>query len=136
MKESCEEYRLSSEDVDFADNLNLLAPQPKSSRRCSMRGLIPILISGIFVFSVVLNIILTYHTIQLRRHLETAGATQFGLSTALYFPISYLISLQQVLLSTHQFRMNGIHRTTARTRHLRMSFGQISNLTSMLVLLR
>ena len=136
MKESSEGYRLLREDADFADNLDLLSPQPESSRRFSMRGIIPILITGIFVFSVVLNIILTYHIIQLRRHLETAGATQFGLSTVLYFPISYLISLQQVSLSTRQFGMNGTLRTMARIRRLRMSSGRISNPTSMLVLLR
>lgn len=88
MKESSEEYRLLREDADFADNLELLRPQPRSSRRFPMRGIIFILITVIFVGSVVLNIILIYHIIQLGRHLETAGATQFGLSIVLYFTIS------------------------------------------------
>ena len=131
MKESCEEYRLLREDIDFADDLKLLCPQPRSSRHFSMRGIVIILITVILVFSVVLNIILIYHIIQLGRHLETAGATQFGLSTVLYFTISLLTSLQQVLLSTRPFRMNGILRTMVKIRRLRMSFGRTSNLTSM-----
>lgn len=136
MKDSCEAYRLLREDADFTDNLELLSPQPRSSRRFSMRGIISILITAIFVFSLVLNNILIYYIIQLGRQLETAGATQFGLSTVLYFTISQLTSLQQVLLSIRQFRMNGILRTMTRIKHLRMSSGRISNPTSMLVLLR
>ena len=88
MKEPSEEYRLLTEDADFADNFELLRPQPRSSRRFSMRGITFILITVIFVFSVVLNIILIYHIIQLGRRLETAGATQFGLSIVLYFTSS------------------------------------------------
>lgn len=136
MKDSCEAYRLLREDADFADNLELRSPQLSSSRRFSMGGIISILIPVIFVLSLVLNNILIFHVIQLGRQLETAGATRFGISIVLYFPTSYLTSLQQVSLSTRQFGMNGTLRTMARIRRLRMSSGQISNPTSMLVLLR
>ena len=53
-----------------------------------MRGIITILVTVIFVSSLVVNSLLAYHIIQLRTLLETAGATQFGLSTVLYLTIS------------------------------------------------
>ena len=88
MKDSCEAYRLLREDADFADNLELVSPQPRSSRRSSIRGIISILLTVIFVLSLVVNNVLVYYVIQLRAQLETAGATQFGLSTFLYFTTS------------------------------------------------
>ena len=88
MKDSCEAYHLLREDADFADNLELPSPQPKSSPRFPMRGIISILTTVIFVLSLVVNTALIRYIIHLRAQLETAGATQFGLSTFLYFTTS------------------------------------------------
>ena len=136
MKNSYEAYRLLGEDADSEDNLELPSSQARFSRLCSIKGVVSVLITVIFVSSLVVNTFLVYYIVQLRGQLETAGATQFGLSTVLYFTMSWLTSFQLVSLLTPRFRMNGILRTTARTKHSQMSSGRISNQISMPVLLR
>ena len=136
MKNSYEAYRLLGEDADSEDSLELSSSQARSSRRCSMKGVVSVLIIVISVSSLLVNSYLVYYIVELRGQLETAGATQFGLSTVFYFTMSWLTSFQLVSLSTRQFRMNGILRTTARTRPSQTSSGRISNQISMPVLLR
>lgn len=87
MKDSYEAYHLLREDAYFEDSLKLPSSQPRTSRRYSTRGIITFLVTVIFVSSLVVNSLLAYHIIQLRAQLETAGATQFGMSTVLYFTI-------------------------------------------------
>lgn len=136
MKNSYEAYHLLGEDDDSERNLELSSSQSRSSRGFSMKGVVSVLITVISVSSLVVNIFLVHYITQLRGQLKTAGATQFGLSTVLYFTRSWLTSLQLVSLSTRRFRMNGILHTTARIKLLQMSSGRISNQISMPVLLR
>ena len=116
MKNSYEAYRLLGEDADSDDNLELSSSQARFSRRCSMKGVVSVLITVISVSSLVVNTFLVYYIVQLKGQLETAGATQFGWSTVLYLMMSWLTSFQLVSLLTRRFRMNGILRTTARTK--------------------
>ena len=85
MKKSYEANHLLGEDADSEDNLELPSSQARSSRCCSMKGVVSVLITVISISSLIINIFLVYHIVQLRGQLQTAGATQFGLSTVLYF---------------------------------------------------
>ncbi len=88
MKNSYETYHLLADDDECEENPELLSSQPRSSRLYSMNGIISILVIVISVSSLVINIFFACYIIQLRGQLETAGATQFGLSTVLYYTMS------------------------------------------------
>ena len=127
MKNAYEADHLLGEDADSESNLEIASSQARFSRHCSIKGVVSVVITVISVSLLVVNTFLVYYIVQLRGQLETAGATQFGLSTVLCLTVSWLTSFQLVSLSTRRFRMNGILRTTARTKLSQMSFGQTFN---------